>query len=326
MMATLALERLGSIASSRSELRRGLKWGSIFVLPAWLKAWYQEFGSRCEVRLPVLREGQTVVGIAPLLFQEETAFFIGSSDVCDYLDFVVVPGREREFFNALLDHVEQRGTRQLDLGPARPDSVAATCLVGMAQERGYRVSCQRDDVSVEMELPGTWDEYLGMLTSKQRHEVRRKLRRLQQAGNAKYRIIDDAESVPAAMDTFMRIFRLSGKDKAAFMSGRMESFFRSVAQALAEDGLVRLGILELDSSPVASVLGFDHGGSVYLYNSGYDPGFSFLSVGVLSKVLYIKDSIERKKKRFDFLKGAEAYKYHLGGKEIPLYRCQIVIR
>ena len=31
------------------------------------------------------------------------------------------------------------------------------------------------------------------------------------------------------------------------------------------------------------------------------------------------------KKRFDFLKGAESYKYHLGGREVPIYRCQITI-
>jgi len=62
---------------------------------------------------------------------------------------------------------------------------------------------------------------------------------------------------------------------------------------------------------------------VYLYNSAYDPEYSYLSVGILSKALYIKDSIQRGKKRFDFLKGSEHYKYHLGGREVPLYNCQI---
>jgi CelD/BcsL family acetyltransferase involved in cellulose biosynthesis len=64
---------------------------------------------------------------------------------------------------------------------------------------------------------------------------------------------------------------------------------------------------------------------VYLYNSAYDPQYSSLSVGVLSKALNIKDSIERGKKRFDFLKGAEQYKYHLGGREVQLSSCQITI-
>ena len=70
---------------------------------------------------------------------------------------------------------------------------------------------------------------------------------------------------------------------------------------------------------------FDYNGCIYLYNSGYDPQYVGLSAGLLSKVYAIQDSIEKGKKRFDFLKGAEPYKGHLGGKEVPLYRCQIAI-
>jgi len=110
------------------------------------------------------------------------------------------------------------------------------------------------------------------------------------------------------------------------MTSRMESFFRSLAKAMAEIEVLKLGILEFDALPVATVMCFDYNDTVYLYNSCYDPQYSSLSVGLLSKVLCIKDSIQRSKKRFDLLKGAEAYKYRLGGKEIPLYSCHIVLR
>jgi CelD/BcsL family acetyltransferase involved in cellulose biosynthesis len=65
--------------------------------------------------------------------------------------------------------------------------------------------------------------------------------------------------------------------------------------------------------------------NVSIYNSGYDPNYVSLSAGLLSKVLAIKGSIEKGKKKFDFLKGEEMYKHHLGGKEVPLFRCQIAI-
>jgi CelD/BcsL family acetyltransferase involved in cellulose biosynthesis len=110
------------------------------------------------------------------------------------------------------------------------------------------------------------------------------------------------------------------------MTAQMESFFRSLADTMAKAGLLRLGILELDTLPTAMVMCFDYNDCVYLYNSGYNPSYSALSVGLLSKVLCIKDSIQRGRKRFDFLKGGELYKYHLGGKEIPLYSCHIIIK
>ena len=110
------------------------------------------------------------------------------------------------------------------------------------------------------------------------------------------------------------------------MTAQMESFFRSLTEAMAELGLLRLGILEVDTQPAAMTLGFDYNDAIYLYNSAYDPNYSNLSVGLLSKVLCIKESIEESKKKFDFLKGGEPYKYYLGGGETTLYGCQITIK
>ncbi|MQY73075.1 MAG: hypothetical protein GH142_05325 [Dehalococcoidia bacterium] len=47
---------------------------------------------------------------------------------------------------------------------------------------------------------------------------------------------------------------------------------------------------------------------------------------MLSKVLCIKESINLGRKKWDFLKGAEKYKYQLGGSEIRLYNCRVTIR
>jgi len=77
---------------------------------------------------------------------------------------------------------------------------------------------------------------------------------------------------------------------------------------------------------VAMIVGFDYNDAMYLYNSAYDPQYNSLSVGLLCKVLCIKESIQEGKKRFDFLKGDETYKYQLGGRKVPLYRCQITIK
>jgi CelD/BcsL family acetyltransferase involved in cellulose biosynthesis len=127
------------------------------------------------------------------------------------------------------------------------------------------------------------------------------------------------------MDTFLKMFTESRSDKATFLTGQKESFFRALAATLTEAGLLKLGVLELDDLPTATILYFDYDGGTYLYNSGYDPEYDFLSAGLLSKVLCIRESILAGKKKFDFLKGDETYKYHLGGKEVPLSSCRITI-
>ena len=301
----------------------GLNWDNFFVLPPWLRVWQQVFAPEARSCILVGRQENRVIGIAPLILTGQTASIIGNPDVCDYADFIVAPGKGDVFCAALLDEFKQRGVELLSLASVRPDSVVMTSMLTTARQCGCEVACEKDEVTLERDLPATWNEYLQILSTKQRHEVRRKLRRLEEAGTVGYRFIEDVALVPGFMDVFIRQFVESRTDKATFMTAEMGNFFRSMTDVIFEAGLLRLSVLELDSVPVAALIAFDYNDVVYLYNSGYNPVYSSLSVGVLSKALCIKDSIERGKKRFDFLKGDERYKYHLGGQEVQLYRCQI---
>ena len=318
-------DSLDGLKTCRSDPRLKLNWGSVFVLPEWMEVWEESFGEGAEVRVRTVREGDRVIGIAPLMVKNGAAMLIGDTDVCDYLDFIVTPGTEREFFNAVLDDLKKGGVKQLDLAHVRPDATVMTVLAPLAQGRGHRVETIQENVSYEMDLPGTFEEYLGALNSKQRHEVRRKLRRLNEEGTIEYRFISGGAALDTAMDTFFKMFVESRQDKASFMTEKMGSFFRRLADTMAKAGLLKLGVLELDGKPLAEIMCFDYHDCIYLYNSGYDPAYVSLSAGLLSKVLAIKDSIEKGKKRFDFLKGAETYKSHLGGVAVPLYRCRITI-
>ncbi|MFU8796662.1 MAG: GNAT family N-acetyltransferase [Dehalococcoidia bacterium] len=323
MRHALTEESLDGAASAWHEWRRSLRWGSVFVLPAWLGAWWEVFGGDAELYLRSLRDGSTIVGFAPLAVNGETACFVGDADVCDYMDFVVAPGHEGGFFETLLDDLRADGIERLDLGPVRPDSTVRTHLETIARSRGHKVLVRHKDVSLELDLPDTWDEYLSLLKNRQRHEIRRKLRRLHEAGEVDHRCAGVGPELPDYLDEFLQLFSLSRDDKARFMTPKMVSFFRALARSMAEIGLLRFGILELDGVTAAMTMGFDYDNRHYLYNSAYAPRFDQLSVGLLCKVLCIKESIEKGVWEWSFLKGSEPYKYQLGGREVPLYRCRV---
>ena len=325
MSYTLTVESFDGIISSWDKLRHCLKWGSIFILPMWLKVWWEAFGDVGELYLRTLRQGEKIIGFAPLMINSEAVSFIGSEDVSDYLDFAVTAGRERDFFEILLDDLKERGIKKLNLGPVRPDSTVITQLVRVAQNRGYKVLCNPEDVSLELDLPDTWNKYLAALKNKQRHEIRRKLRRLWETSGVEHHCIEAHGDIEDYLDIFLKLFSLSKHDKASFMNQKREVFFRLLAKSMAEVGLLRLGILQLNKVPAAITIGLDYDDSHYLYNSAYDPQFSYLSVGLLCKILCLKESIEKGKKKWNFLKGGEPYKYRLGGQEISLYSCQITI-
>jgi CelD/BcsL family acetyltransferase involved in cellulose biosynthesis len=300
-----------------------LEWDCLFVLPEWLKVWWAAFCNGAKLNILSVKRQEELLGLAPLQIKEDRASFIGSADVCDYLDFIISAGREAEFFEALLEHLCRQGIKRLELGLLRPESTVLSKLVEAAENIGGAVSTRAEDVALELELPATWDEYLGMLNGKQRHEVKRKFRRLEEAGDFKLRIVEDAKEIAAPMAAFFELFKKSSDHKAAFMTGQMISYFRTLASAMAESKKLKLYLLEFNGSTVAVSMCFDFKGSLYLYNSGFDPRFRSLSVGLLCKVLSIKDAIQSGRRSYDFLKGAETYKYRLGGREVPLYRCRI---
>jgi CelD/BcsL family acetyltransferase involved in cellulose biosynthesis len=176
---------------------------------------------------------------------------------------------------------------------------------------------------LQLRLPATWDEFLLRLSAKERHEIRRKQRRLEEAGQIRYRAAEGLSEAGHAMDTFINLFKQNRSDKASFMTGQMELFFRAIAEALSSEHMLRIGFLDLDSQPVAAVMCFDYHSIRYLYNSAYDSHFSALSVGLLNKVYSIQESIHQGMAQYDFLKGSEEYKYRLGGKPLSLYRCSV---
>lgn len=320
---TVTEETFDTVYSYWRNPNHNLQWTCIFVTPLWLKVWWQNFGTGKEPRLLAIWCKDRLMGLAPLMVENNEAHLMGNPDVCDYLDFIVSDGSVPVFFDTLIRFLKKQDIVRLNLGPIREDSIAYKHFMETARQRKYEVHCQVEDVSYEMFLPESWDEYLQLLAGKQRHEVRRKFRRLYESSHVDFHPVENRNAEKNALNIFLELFKKNRSDKAAFMTDRMAAYFQSLAEAMEEAHMLRLFLLKLGDVCAAAVFGVDDGSTLYLYNNSYDDQFSALSVGVLSKALTIKYAIQNRRKRYDFLKGAESYKHHMGGKPIKLYRCQI---
>ena len=272
-----------------------------------------------------VRSGGRVIGFAPMRTRGPEARFLGDVNVCDYLDVAAEPGREPEFLAVLVDALRREGVRRLDLRVLRPESTIVRFLQGAVEPLGGRADFRPEDMTYELELPASWDAYLDGLDGHQRHEVRRKLRRFEEAGPFRFRVLTEPVAVRRGMETFLELFRSSRPEKAAFMDERMASFFRAMAAGMAAQGGLRLYILDLEQTAAAAVFCLEYGRTTYLYNNGFDPRFASVSIGAASKLVTIRDCINRGQGVYDFLKGAEPYKKHLGGRPVPLLRCRMDI-
>jgi CelD/BcsL family acetyltransferase involved in cellulose biosynthesis len=292
-----------------------------FVTPAWQRVWLRHFQADRQVRVFTARDGDRLAAVAPLLIDGDHAEFVGHYSICDYMDAVVTPGAETAFFGELLARLAADGVRTIDLRGVRQWSPALEAIAAAAPASGF--ACAREDeaLSPSVELASDWESYLGGLSKKDRHELRRKLRRLDASGDVELKVVTEAAPAGELLDTLFHLMRISSHHKEEFLQRPgMEAFFRDMVATMADAGMLRFYLLTLDALPVASVLNFDLGGVLYMYNSGYDPQYAHAAVGLMSKTLLIRDAIEAGRSCVDFLRGDEAYKYDLGGTDQQVYR------
>lgn len=323
MTVVISLEKLEDLEGYYRDGSSGLRWPVIAVFPGWLSAWWQSFGSGFEPLVLAAREDGRLVGLAPLKVKDGTASFIGDNSVCDYLDFITAPGKEDAFGGALLDYLPLQNIRSLVMETLRPQSAAGHSIAEAWKRRGKSSLCSQIDVSAEMELPTTWEDYLASLESKQRREAERKMRQMESLAEVRLMVLRDREIGKDELSLFFQMMIDSRRDKALFLTEEMRLFFERVAAAMSAYGMLRLAFLEVGVARVAGILYFEDDARIYLYNSGYVPQYANMDAGLVSKLYCIRQAISEHKRVFDFMKGPEVYKTRLGGHEIGLSRCVI---
>jgi len=297
-----------------------------FAQHAWQHLWWNHFGHDYALRLVTVRdETGRLAGIAPLMAShtdvEVTLSLLGGSEVADYLDLIVSREEAAEVRPLLLAAIrEHLRWHTLDLHGLPEGSPTPDAILQQYSSNGVEVVVELEDVSPSVALTGSWHGYLASLGKKDRHELRRKLRRAVDDQEAIWHTVADEADLAVNFDAFITLHRLSSPAKAAFMTPQMESYFWDLARMTLAQGSLRLGVLWADDKPLSAAMGFAYGNRLYLYNSGYDPAYASHSVGIAAVGLLLRESAHQAIDVFDFLQGNEPYKYTLGGRDHPVYR------
>jgi CelD/BcsL family acetyltransferase involved in cellulose biosynthesis len=156
---------------------------------------------------------------------------VGGVDVSDYLDVIAPACREADVWHALLQHRAGEAA-EWDLHAIRAASPTLEILPRLCDAAGIRAQVEREDRCPVLELPASWDAYLERLSGKDRHELRRKIRKLErELPGTSVRSHASPDGWDSALTAFLNLHRLSKAGKARFMDERMEAFFRDATQA-----------------------------------------------------------------------------------------------
>jgi CelD/BcsL family acetyltransferase involved in cellulose biosynthesis len=269
----------------------------------FLSAWWEHFGSG---DLEVTDAGGAAWAFVTA---DGCVTAAGAADLVDYRS--PLGGDPTELFASVIGDRES-GTRfSFDSLPVE----AAEAVTKALEANGVGTTTAHFADAMVLVLDG--GDHLDGLDAKQRHEVRRKQRRFDEAlGEAL--LVDDA----TRFEEFVTLHRAAPGDKGEFMTREMESFFRDL---LVLPGARLDCLVTGDDRLVAASFGFEDADAYYLYNSAYDPAAAEMSPGIVLLHRLIRRVVESGLSRFDFLKGTDAYKRRLGAEPRPLYLVEGVL-
>ena len=319
-------EPLGAVTGEWPQLFANAATQSIFLSLPWQTAWAINCcGSIDNHSVLTVRDDEgTLCGIAPLNHGGSSVTFGLDYNVTDYQDILSTPGTEEAVWDAILQFGASEGWPSIELTGVRDDSPSTRILESRAGEHGWHADRSVWDVSPYVELPDSWDAHVQSLSKKDRHELRRKLRRLEASGEAEYRVYDHGrDDLSGALDAFVSLMSKSSEAKSEFLTPERRSFLETLTATMAEVDSLELAFLDVGGKPVSATMSFREGDRLLLYNSGYDPEYRHLSVGLLLKAYGLRGAIEQGLTEYDFLRGNEPYKYDLGGNDRVLYRWQL---
>lgn len=306
----------------------GSRFNSLFLTWEWQTTWWRCLGGG-DLWLLAWREEGQLIAIAPLFLSTEpdgTRRFalVGCIEVSDYLDLIITAGHEAVIYESLMEWLASPDAPNWDeMNLCNLPQVSQTHqrLPELAATWGHEVISELEDVCPIIYLPGDWESYLQeCLSKKQRHEVRRKMRRIENEASVHWYAVNDTTDLDAEMDAFIELHKLSAKEKHSFMTPDMEVFFREITRSMHSAGWLHLAFIKVNGTTAAGMLSFDYQGRILVYNSGYDPdSYADLSPGIVLTSYVIQDAIRRHRQIFDFLQGGEIYKYRFGAIDTAVY-------
>lgn len=292
----------------------------------YLSEWWKTLGGgewtrqSAEIILISASENDQLVGIAPLFIADydgqRALMFVGSIEISDYLDLIVREQDLMRFLSGLLDFLSSQQADKwsaLDWYNIPDSSPTLAALKAESEKRGWTHHEEVYRPTPRIPLNGSFEEYLSRLDKKQRHEIRRKMRRAAESEKkVRFTIVNGMENIDSEINAFFDLM-VQEPSKQEFLHPAMREQMTVTIQNAHTQGYLWLAFLEVDGNKTAASLNFDYKNKLWGYNSGVSREHMELSPGWILLAHTIQWCCENGRYEFDFMRGDEEYKYRFGG-------------
>ncbi len=282
------------------------------------KMWHDILGQN--YKLNILTDMKSF--IAPIAIKDNIAYFCGSKDVFDFHNLIYDKNINNQSIKLIIDHLLiYDKVLKIELNSIIQKSHLHDCLINLQDD--YDIEFVDEDVSPGISLPDSFDEYLSNLTKKNRHEIRRKIRKFEK--NFELKIINaNHENVDKLLLEFIRLMKLN-PEKKLFLNQDRVNFMSKIIKYSVLEGRGELNFIEINKDLVSTSFAFKNKEKLFVYNSGFNNDYSEYSVGLINHVYNIKNKIKTYN-YIDFLRGDEEYKYRIGCEDRKLLTINIKVK
>ncbi len=334
------INELESIESEWNDLFEESSGSNVFQSFDWNYIWLKHFLRKNDNIFIIAvyndKENGKLEAIAPFFIRRfflflKSLMFI-SYDYSDYLDIIIRKNCDKEkiyaeIFNTVL--LKNKSNKIADIIYLKQVSKKTLNLISEYLQKIKKISLNFKESGncYYFNLPDNIEEYMKRFNSKQRYNI---LKRVEKADdvNIKYSACSSVNTYKSLFEKYLNIFfelhqkRWQGKGKrGVFYNDDIKSFFKELFISLFNKNRITLSTLKInDGNIIASAVCFDYADKKQIYLPGFDTAYSGYHPGIVLIYNDIKESINKKYKELDFLKGGEEYKQRFGAVKRENYK------
>jgi CelD/BcsL family acetyltransferase involved in cellulose biosynthesis len=297
---------LGQLAPSWNRLAHHV--GSIFCTHEWLTCWWRAYGHG-EPRWLVLDDGHGLLRAGALMFSPARSQLSSASNIhSGSWDAVAA---DEDSLAELWAGVAQEGLGRMRIAGMLEEGPGARIAAAQLERAGYSTTTVPGQRSPWLDLPGSWEELLASVSGGLRSQVQRRRRKLERQGDLSFRTVTGGVELEQALESFLTVEASGWKTRsrtAVISQPATERLYREFAPIAAEQGWLRLYLLELDGRLIAADYGCAYAGQGMLLKTGFDEDYARFSPGLVLRAEVLRASIEEGLDGYDFLGQPETYK------------------
>jgi CelD/BcsL family acetyltransferase involved in cellulose biosynthesis len=281
------------------------------------EAWWIGYGAEAtDVSIAVYDAAGALCAYLPLMLRPDGVRYLGATYHIDYATVLIdlTSAESVGAIDALVTHL-YADTSALDLRRLRRADRAHEMFMSALAANSARTATttiEEPAPSIDLTNITTFDEHLERIDKKDRHEIRRKVRRGEGAGvtiSAKTHAVDD-------LAEFIKLHRARWGHHGLFTED--ETFMRELFSRAPENLITIIVARNLEFGAFAAGLFLRDATGIRYWNAGGELAARSLSPGILLFAHGLQMAIAEQKQTFDFLRGNESYKYEVGATDVDV--------